>query len=92
VIVATLWAVTGVVLTVKVAESRPAGIVTLRGTSANTLLVNKETANPPVSAFPLNVTVPVDVLPPGTIEGLTDKEERAVLERVSVAVADWVLK
>ena len=53
----------------------PAGTVTLAGTIATAaLLLDKETAAPPLGAGALNVTVPVDEFPPVTLEGLNVRE------------------
>ena len=62
--------VTVLVETVNVALVAPAGTVTLAGTVAALELSDSETAAPPVGAAPLNVTVPVEVLPPTTLVGL----------------------
>ena len=70
--------VTALVLTVNVALLAPAATVTLAGTVAvDVLLLERETAAPPVSAGPLSVTVPVeDCTPPDTLVGLSVSEER----------------
>jgi len=61
---------TGVVVTVKVAVVAPAATVTLDGTvAAAVLLLLSVTTSPPVGAGPLNVTVPVDEVPPVTVAG-----------------------
>ena len=71
-------AVTALVLTVNVALLAPAATVTLAGTVAvGVLLLERETATPPVSAGPLSVTVPVeDCAPPVTLVGFSVSEER----------------
>ena len=71
-------AVTALVLTVNVALLAPAATVTLAGTVAvDVLLLERETAAPPVSAGPLSVTVPVeDCPPPVTLVGFSVSEER----------------
>src|SRR6266480_1176272 len=71
-------AVTALVLTVNVALLAPAATVTLAGTVAvDVLLLERETAAPPVSAGPLSVTVPVEVCaPPVTLLGFSVSEER----------------
>ena len=71
-------AVTALVLTVNVALLAPAATVTLAGTVAvDVLLLERETAAPPVSAGPLSVTVPVeDCTPPVTLVGFSVSEER----------------
>ena len=71
-------AVTALVLTVNVALLAPAATVTLAGTVAvDVLLLERETAAPPVSAGPLSVTVPVeDCTPPVTLAGFSVSEDR----------------
>src|SRR5438094_10025375 len=74
--VTTVEEPTGVVLTVKVALVLPAGTVTLAGTvAAPVLLLDKLTTAPPLGAGPLSVTVPVEELPPVTLDGLRLREE-----------------
>jgi len=72
VIVADVDVVTLVVLTVNVAVVAPAATTTVAGTVAFELLDERLTVVPLGPACPLNVTVPVDVLPP-----ITDVGERA---------------
>ncbi len=55
---------TGVVLTVKVPVVAPAATVTDTGTVALVELEPSVTTSPPVGAAPVNVTVPVEGLPP----------------------------
>ncbi len=69
-------AVTALVLTVNVALLAPAAIVTLADTLAAPLLLESSTCAPPVSAGPLNVTVPVEGDPPVTLVGFSVTEER----------------
>ncbi len=71
-------AVTALVLTVNVALLAPAATVTLAGTVAvDVLLLDRETATPPLGAGPLSVTVPVEVCPPPvTLVGFSVSEER----------------
>ena len=71
-------AVTLLVLTVNVALLAPETTVTLAGTVAvDVLLLERETAAPPVGAGPLSVTVPVEVCtPPVTLVGFSVSEER----------------
>ena len=70
-------AVTGRVVTVKVALVAPAGMVTLAGTVATAeLLLESETRAPPVRADPLSVTLPVEGDPPLTLVGLSVTEVR----------------
>ena len=78
-----------IVCTVKVAVVDPAAIVTLAGTNAAAPVVHSSTAMPPAGAAALSVTVPVDDVPPATLVGLTETEERATLANgltVSAAV------
>jgi hypothetical protein len=65
--------VTAVVAIVKLAVVAPPGTVTLDGDEAAVELSDKETTRPPPGAAALNVTVPVDVLPPTTVVGLIDR-------------------
>jgi len=63
---------TGVVVTTNVAVVVLAATVTLAGTCAAPVLVlDNTTTAPPAGAGPVNVTVPVEVLPPTTEEGFT---------------------
>ncbi len=75
--VTELDAVTGLVLTVKVALVAPAGTITLEGTVATpVLLLESRTWAPPAGAGPFSVTVPVeDCTPPTTLVGLSVSEE-----------------
>jgi hypothetical protein len=80
-----------VVFTVKVALVLPAATVTLEGTVATEVfpLVSVTTA-PPEGAFPLSVTVPVELFPPLTLVGFRVSEERVTAAAgVTVSVADW---
>ena len=83
--------VTEVVLTVKVAVVLPAATVTEAGTVAAALLLESETDTPPVGAAPLNVTVPVDEVPPVTLVGLSETDDRATLVVAGVTVSAAVL-
>ncbi len=65
----------------KVALVAPAATVTLAGTCTAVLLLDRLTAAPPLGAAPLKVTVPVEELPPVTVEGLK-------LKALTVGVAD----
>jgi len=70
-------AVTGRVVTVKVALVAPAGTVTLAGTVATPgLLLERETRAPPVRAGPLSMTLPVEGDPPFTLVGFSVTEAR----------------
>jgi hypothetical protein len=70
-------AATALVLTGKVTLVAPAGTVTLEGTLAAELLLERETCAPPAGAAPLSVTVPVEEFPPVTLVGFSESEERA---------------
>lgn len=60
------------VVTLKVVEVFPTGIVTLLGTDPAVLETLVLTTNPPVGAGPLIVTVPTAAVPPFTVFGLRD--------------------
>ena len=75
------------VCTVKVALVAPAGTVTLDGTLATDgLLLESDTTTPPLGAGALSVTVPVEELPPVTLDGLRLREESVGGVTVSEAV------
>jgi hypothetical protein len=76
--VAVVVVMTDTVLTVKVALVAPAATVTLAGVDAAAELSLSDTTRPPLGAAALNVTVPVDALPPTTLVGLTATAERVV--------------
>ena len=92
--VAEVDAATALVLTVNVVLVPPAGTVTLPGTVAAGLLLDRVTGAPPAGAGPFSVTVPVELpveaLPPVTVVGFTPSEERRTgfgfTVRVSVRV------
>jgi hypothetical protein len=65
---------TAVVVTVNVAVVAPAGTVTAGGVDAAVESVDSDTATPPLGAEALNVTVPVDEVPPITLDGLSVSE------------------
>ena len=69
--------VTVVVVTVKFAVVFPAATVTLAGTVAEALLLDKATEMPPVGAAAFRVTVPVEELPPVTEAGFSETEDSA---------------
>jgi len=83
-------AVTGLVLTVKVAVVAPAGTAMLEGTLATPLLLETATCAPPAGAGPLNVTAPVeDCTPPITLVGFSASEDTVGSGGgVTVSVAD----
>jgi hypothetical protein len=76
--VTLVFALTAVVVTVKVVLVAPAGTVTLlAGTPATAgLLLESVTTAPPVGAAAVKVTVPVEEAGPTTLVGLTDTEDR----------------
>jgi len=79
---------TGLVVTGNVAVVWPASTVTVAGTwAAAVLLLSTVTTAPPRGAGPLNVTVPVEGLPPTTEVGFRLKELRVAVEAVTVNVA-----
>ncbi len=68
---------TALVLTVKLALVVPPATVTLAGTVATpVLLLDRLTTAPPPGAAALSVTVPVEELPPVTLDGLRLSEDR----------------
>jgi hypothetical protein len=77
---------TALVVTEKVAVVAPAATVTLAGTwAAAVLLLDSVTVAPPVGAAPLNITVPVEELPPVTLAGLTATEDKDGVDEVPAA-------
>ena len=66
---------TEVVVTVTLADVAPAATVTLLGTEAADESSESVTTVPPLGAAALNVTVPVEELPPTTVVGLTEIAE-----------------
>ena len=64
-------AVTALVFTENVALVDPAPTVTVDGTVAEVLLLERFTVAPPLGAAPLRVTVPVEEEPPFTLPGLS---------------------
>jgi hypothetical protein len=81
---------TVLVVTENVALVAPAATVTLAGTcAAVVLLLDSDTLAPPVGAAALNVTVPVDEVPPVTLVGFRETEDNDTASTgftVSVAV------
>lgn len=78
--------VTVAVVIVKVALWAPAGTVTVEGTVALLLPEVRVTTTPPARAGPVNVTVPVLVRPPFTLEGFNLSVESAAARTVRVAL------
>ena len=63
------------VLIVNVALAAPLGTVTFAGTlAADVFLLDSDTIAPPAGAGPVSVTVPVEGLPPTTLDGFTVRE------------------
>jgi hypothetical protein len=79
-------ALTLVVAITNVAFVAPAGTATLAGVETAELLSDIATTIPPSGAGAFNVTIPVEVLPPLTLLGLTDKVEIDTGLTVKVAV------
>lgn len=86
---AEVLAVTGLVTTVNVAVLAPSATVTLAGTVATDVLpLESVTTTPPAVAGAVNVTVPVEDVPPTTETGLMLRLERVGLLEFTVSVAD----
>jgi len=88
VIVALVVELTGFVLIANVAEALPAGIVMVAATVTELALLERETFSPPEGAGPLKTSLPVEDLPPTTLEGLTVSKTNAGGLIVSVAVCE----
>lgn len=73
VMVASVWLATAVVLTVNCPLLSPSGITMLAGTDAEPLLLDRFTSTPPAGAADVNVTVPVEGLPPVTVVGFSER-------------------
>jgi len=69
--VAVVAVPTGVVVTVKVPVVAPAATVAVAGTVPEGLLELRAMAMPPLGAGPLIVTVPVELVPPVTVVGVS---------------------
>ncbi len=85
VIVAVVFAVTAVVLTVKVTEVLPAGIVTVLGIVAEAWPLDSDITMPPTGAAEPSVTVPVLDCPPLTDAGFSVSDSREAVLIVSFA-------
>ena len=73
------------VLIVNVVLVAPLGTVTFAGTLATeVLLLDNDTTAPPAGAGPLSVTVPVEGLPPTTLDGFTPNELNPTATGVTV--------
>ncbi len=75
-------------VTVKFAALAPGGIVTLAGTLAAPLLLDKTTIAPPDGAGPFKVTFPEELLPPVNDAGFSAR--LASTGGLMVSVADCV--
>jgi hypothetical protein len=81
------FVLTGLVLTVKVADVAPLETITLAGTvAAAVLLLDSVTTAPPVGAAVLKMMVPVEPVPPVMVVGLNVSDAR-VAAGVTVRVA-----
>jgi hypothetical protein len=68
--VAVVFALTALVVTLKLALLAPAGTVILAGTVVAPELSERDTTAPPLGAALLKVTLPVAAVPPVTLVGL----------------------
>jgi hypothetical protein len=75
VIVAVANVVAPTVVIMNVAVVAPSVTVTVAGTLTSALEELRDSGYPPVGAGPLSVTVPMDVFPPGTLVGETERLE-----------------
>ena len=82
-IVTAVDAVTADVATANVAVVAPAATVTLAGTvAADVLLLDSVTTAPPDGALAESLTIPVEPVPPTTLEGLSVREIEGVVAGV----------
>jgi len=88
-IVAVVEAVTVVVVTVNVAVVLPAATVTDDGTDAEVLEAESVTTAPPAGAAAVSLTVPVALVPPFTLAGVTVRDVRPMIVSVSEIVFPW---
>lgn len=70
-IVALVVAATGLVVTANVVDRAPAGTVTVEATVAEAELLESVMTAPPLGARPFRATVPFELAPPATLDGLT---------------------
>ena len=78
-------AVTALVFTANVALVAPAATITLDGTVAEVLLLERFIMAPPLGAGKLRVTVPVEEEPPFTLPGLS------VIEDSTGEIGPWAV-
>jgi hypothetical protein len=90
VIVAVVVLATAVVVTAKVPVVAPAATVTLAGTAADALLLERLTSAPPVGAAPLSVTVPVELAPPTRLVGTRATDATVTGGGLIVSEAVWL--
>jgi len=86
-----VWVSTATVLIVNVALDFPAAIFTEPGTVAATSPLPRVTTRPPVGAGPERVTVPIDDVPPITVDGCKVTDSNVAGLTVRVAVSDTFL-
>jgi hypothetical protein len=88
VIVAEVAVTTATVLTVKLAVVAPSTTITLAGTVAAALSLERVATAPPDGAGPFKVTVPVEDDPPVTLVGFRETTESigGLIVRVAVCV------
>jgi hypothetical protein len=77
---------TEVVVTLNCAVDDPAGTLTVAPTCAAALSLVRVTESPPTAAGPLNVTVPVEAVPPVTVVGESTTDVTVGGFTVNVAV------
>ena len=89
VMVAVFCTETAEVFTVKVVDVFPDGTVTEEDTVADVIELLSLTTIPPAPAGPVKVTVPVDVTPPTTTDGLsvTDVSDGGLIDNAAVSTA-----
>jgi hypothetical protein len=78
----------------------PASTVTVGGTATAALSLDSETEAPPAGAALVNVTVPVDELPPTTLAGLSDTDagvvpaaalsDKVTVEPAAIETLSWI--
>ncbi len=91
VMVELVFALTAVVVTVKVAVVAPEATLTEVGTVALVELLLNVTVRPPEGAALERVTVPVDEVPPATLVGLRARDATVGAAMVKVALAEVLL-
>jgi len=91
-IVADVCALTPVVATLNTADPWPAGKVTVEGPTADVVLLASDTTNPDGPATPFSVSVPAEVVPPGTSDGLILMLAREAGTTVNPALTDCAPK